>query len=741
MSFNADDPKYTAYVLNELSEPERAEVREEIRQNPEVRDLVKGIHAFSVQLQIELHHEPVPALDDKRRQAILARSRQQPRGGRRRVFRWTLGAVAIAATLLVAATVFWRPASREIAARPEAWRARSSAHYDHWETAGEIEEPSGQLECRLGLDADMGASRRDEELRSSAELILDPFEVAPTQHKAVASPEGRAAAPGYVATRPRPTPETQLDAILPLKDSNAIHDRRLEDVVAERTPEVLVRTICQNRPSNHESKRAGQPFLSPSLDDFPELRDNKFIRVADHPLSTFSIDVDTASYSVVRKFLVGGRMPPKDAVRVEELINYFPYDLAPPEGNVPFAAHLEMAPAPWNSEHRLVRIALKGRTIPREVRPPLNLVFLLDVSGSMSSENRLPLVIRSMQTLARQLDARDHVAIVVYAGAAGLVLPPTRGDNTQVIVDALGRLNAGGSTAGGAGIQLAYDTAREHFDPEAMNRVILCTDGDFNVGLTQRGDLERLIEEQARSRIFLSVLGFGMGNYKDSTLELLSNKGNGNYAYIDDFNEARKVLVDQMLGTLVTIAKDVKIQVEFNPACVAGYRLVGYENRLLRKEDFNNDRVDAGDIGAGHTVTAFYELIPAGHAMTDVPLVDPLKYQARKPESAAADVEMLTVKVRYKEPEGDISSRLDFPLRADAAKPLGESTPEFRFAAAVAAFGQLLRENEQLGSFGYDQVLALAEPAAGDDPQGHRAEFLKLVRNAKALVPNAGSGE
>jgi Ca-activated chloride channel homolog len=446
--------------------------------------------------------------------------------------------------------------------------------------------------------------------------------------------------------------------------------------------------------------------------------------------------VDTASYSVVRTFLNEGRLPPADAVRVEELVNYFPYDYAPPKDATPFAAHLEVAPSPWNAERMLVRIALKGRELTAESRPALNLVYLIDVSGSMHPANRLPLVKRSLQTLAKQLDERDHVAIVVYAGSSGLVLPPTSGARTQEILDALERLNAGGSTAGGAGIQLAYKVAREHFNAEAVNRVILCTDGDFNVGLTQRGDLERLIEDEAKSGVFLTVLGFGMGNYKDSTLELLSNKGNGNYAYIDDFGEARKVLVDQMLGTMVTIAKDVKVQVEFNPARVAGYRLIGYENRLLAKEDFNNDKIDAGDIGAGHTVTAFYELIPAGQPVTDAPAVDPLKYRAAADAAKRAGgetAELLTVKLRYKQPDGETSSKLEFPLTAAALDRVGEASRDFRFAAAVAGFGQILRSNPILGAYTYDQVLALAEPAMGEDPFGYRAEFVKLVRNAKAI--------
>ncbi|MDY0169561.1 MAG: von Willebrand factor type A domain-containing protein [Thermoguttaceae bacterium] len=714
MSFNADDPKYTAYVLNELSEQQRAEVREEIRQNPEVRKLVKEIHAIAGQLQHALRDEPAPKLDSARRKAILDQSRQPPAAGSRRFSRWVLVSVSMAVALhLVVATVLWHRSARE----PD-WVFGCP---DLWEQETDVQVPPAEDDAdyvvALNEDVDMDASQMSIDVALDSTLGYVP------------TPSGPSAPPTALLSEFRVGATRSSDMLSQLGGAEG-------GVYGARSSTVRRATAdSQIQPHGESPDSPAQPFLSPSLDDFPELRDNKFLRVADHPLSTFSIDVDTASYAVVRQFLGQGRIPPKDAVRVEELINYFPYDLDPPEGSIPFAAHLDMTSAPWNPDHRLVRIALKGRTVAHEVRPPLNLVFLIDVSGSMSPPNRLPLVVRSMQALAKQLDARDHVAIVVYAGSSGLVLPPTRGDNTQVILDALDRLRAGGSTAGGAGIQLAYQTAQEHFDPEAMNRVILCTDGDFNVGITQRGDLERLIEEKAKSRVFLTVLGFGMGNYKDSTLELLSNKGNGNYAYIDDFNEARKVLVDQMLGTLVTIAKDVKIQVEFNPAHVAGYRLVGYENRMLRKEDFHDDRVDAGDIGAGHTVTAFYELIPAGRPVSDAPAVDELRYQAAKPDPAAAhSAELLTVKLRYKEPDGDVSSRLDFPLGADAAAPLDETPPDFRFAAAVAAFGQLLRENEHVRGFTYDDVLALATPAVGEDPFGYRAEFLRLVRNACAAA-------
>lgn len=474
---------------------------------------------------------------------------------------------------------------------------------------------------------------------------------------------------------------------------------------------------------------------SPSLDDFEARRDHPFLRVQDHPLSTFSIDVDTASYTIVRTLINAGCYPPRDAVRIEELINYFIYDYPQPTDGNPIAVHLAAAPAPWNPKHHLVRVALKAKELDQKKRPPANLVFLIDVSGSMSPPNRLPLVKRALAVLAKQLDKRDRMAIVTYADTAELVLPATSGAQTQTIFDALGQLIAGGSTAGGAGIRLAYKTARAQFITGGVNRVILCTDGDFNVGLTQRGDLERLIEKQAKSGVYLTVLGFGMGNLKDSTLELLSHKGSGNYGYVDDFSEARRLLEDQMLGTLVTVAKDVKIQIEFNPVHVAGYRLIGYENRTLKKEDFNNDRVDAGDVGAGHTVTAFYELIPAGLPVPDAGDVDPLKYQAASAAAPAAQAgELLTAKLRYKRPDDDVSSLIETVLSANAVRSAAKIR-DFRFAAAVAGFGMTLRDAPYRGTFGFADALALAESDLGKDRGGYRRELLNLIRNAAALSP------
>ena len=480
---------------------------------------------------------------------------------------------------------------------------------------------------------------------------------------------------------------------------------------------------------------------------YDEIRENDFRPVFSAPLSTFSIDVDTASYSNVRRFLNQGAVPPPGAVRIEELVNYFDYDYVQPDGNVPFGIDVEISEAPWNSRHRLVRIGLKGKEMHARERPACNLVFLIDVSGSMNPANKLPLVQRSMKMLVDELNARDQVSIVVYAGAASLVLPPTEAADRATIRDAIDSLRAGGSTAGGAGIQLAYQQARRSFIEGGVNRVVLATDGDFNVGISDRSSLVRLIEKEAKTGIFLTTLGFGMGNLKDSRLEQLADHGNGNYAYIDSIREARKVLVEEAGGTLIAIAKDVKIQVEFNPAEVSSYRLIGYENRALRDEDFNDDTKDAGEIGAGHTVTALYEIVPAGVAYPS-PSVDPLKYQQPKDErprrshsgtrltDAADSGELLTVKIRWKDPDGN-KSRLQELVVVDRGRGLSAASDDFCFAAAVAGFGMLLRDSGHAGDLTFNDVMALAENGLGRDRHGHRAGFLELVQRAESVKGHA----
>jgi Ca-activated chloride channel homolog len=466
-------------------------------------------------------------------------------------------------------------------------------------------------------------------------------------------------------------------------------------------------------------------------EEYDHVREARFLEAAHTPLSTFSIDVDTASYANVRRHLTQGALPPRGAVRIEELVNYFSYDYPAPDGDVPFATHLDVAQCPWQPGNLLARIGLKGWEIDAGDRPPANLVFLIDVSGSMGSENKLPLVKRSLALLIKQLRADDRIAIVVYAGSSGLVLPATAGDRTREILGALDRLQSHGSTNGGEGIQLAYRVAGEAFMEGGVNRVILATDGDFNVGVTDQSELTRLIEAKRESGIFLTALGFGMGNLNDSTLEKLADHGNGSYAYIDTLQEARKVFVEELTGSLVTIAKDVKIQVEFNPAAVHAYRLIGYENRALAAEDFKDDTIDAGEIGAGHTVTALYEVVPVG-AASGTSTVDPLRYQAARPTRTADSRELFTVKLRYKTPDGHESSGLVFPCALTAVR--FERAPEdFQFAAAVAAWGMLLRASPHSGTTAYRDILSWARRSEGAETDGYREEFMELVQRAAAL--------
>lgn len=462
-----------------------------------------------------------------------------------------------------------------------------------------------------------------------------------------------------------------------------------------------------------------------NTEEYRHIVENAWRSPAGAPLSTFSIDVDAGSYSNVRRFLNEGRLPPADAVRVEEMINYFTYDYPEPSGEQPFSVTTEVSDAPWHPGHKLALIGLQGRRIPVASLPPGNLVFLIDVSGSMQSPDKLPLVKSAFRLLVNQLRPEDRVAIVVYAGAAGLVLPSTPGSRKDRILDAIECLEAGGSTAGAAGIRLAYQTARQHFQREGNNRVILATDGDFNVGPSSEGELMRLIEDERRHGVFLTVLGFGTGNLKDAKMEQLADKGNGHYAYVDDLLEARKVFVQELGATLVTIAKDVKLQVEFNPATVQAYRLVGYENRILANEDFNDDAKDAGDLGAGHAVTALYEIVPVGVAL-DVKLgsVDPLKYRSGEGGRArAATEDWFTVKLRYKPPQSAASRLLDREVRGESRSP----SRNLRWASAVAGVGMLLRDSEHKGRATWADMLALAKGARGEDPEGYRGEFVRLA--------------
>ena len=495
---------------------------------------------------------------------------------------------------------------------------------------------------------------------------------------------------------------------------------------------VVTNTKSPGYLNNIRYSQQGNPVISD--ESYKNTTENGFNDVKSNPLSTFSVDVDNASYSNVRRFINGGQLPPPDAVRIEEMINYFSYNLPGPSNNEPVAIHTELSAAPWNSIHRLLRIGLKAKTIDINKLPPSNLVFLIDVSGSMDEPNKLPLVKASMKMLTEQLRAEDKVAIVVYAGQAGLVLPSTSGDKKETIDNAIDNLSAGGSTAGGEGIKLAYRVARENFMSKGNNRIIMATDGDFNVGPNSDEDMEQLIVKERDSKVAISIMGFGMGNLKDSKMETLADKGNGNYAYIDNVTEARKALVTEFGGTLFTIAKDVKLQIEFNPAKVQAYRLLGYEDRMLNKEDFNNDKKDAGDMGSGHTVTALYEIVPAGIKDDYSMSVDPLKYQKPEPAPAIrASDEMLTIKFRYKENDST-ASKMSLVTVKDEPKNLNATSADFRFAAAVAEFGMLLRDSQYKQHSTFDQVISMARAAKGEDQEGYRSEFIRLAESAKLLV-------
>ncbi|WP_028297749.1 YfbK domain-containing protein [Olivibacter sitiensis] len=476
----------------------------------------------------------------------------------------------------------------------------------------------------------------------------------------------------------------------------------------------------------------GRSYL-PNTESYKGFTDNGFINPLNEALSTLAVDVDGASYSNVRRFLQNGQLPPADAVRIEEMINYFQYQLPSPTNGDPVAIHTELATAPWNPKHQLLRIGLKAKSVPTDKLPPSNLVFLIDVSGSMNGHNRLPLVKTSLKVLVDQLRENDNVAIVTYAGEAGIALESTSGKQKGKIKDAIDALEASGATAGGAGIQLAYSIAKQNFIKGGNNRIILASDGDFNVGPSSDEDMERLISKERQSGISLSVFGFGMGNLKDSKMETLANKGHGNYAYIDNISEARKAVVTEFGGTLFTVAKDVKLQIEFNPAKVQAYRLLGYENRLLEKEDFNNDNKLGGDMGVGHTVTALYEIIPVGVKDSYVGNVDPLKYQQVPTQPTVGNSnEIATVKFRFKDPDSE-KSKMKQTIVSSKPILLADASDDFRFATAVAELGMLLRDSEYKQQASFDKLISRAKQAKGTDDEGYRAEFIRLAENAKML--------
>ena len=734
MNIDPKDPRLTAYALGELeSETERIEIEKALDGSEELTQIVAQIGQTAALMTEELQKEPSPGLAPKHQQRI--ESELQGPGGffSLHVGKWAFGGAAAAAACLILAMIVTpnllqsKSDGNTVVQRfRQGINALSSLSSPSDERLAEEADPNTDFGNRRYQAEQTGALVRNED----SEMVAQIEEPAAASKLRKTGPESQPApsapAAGMVGGEIRESAQvgrSRADMQAPSErgaGSYSDSSSKLPNREAE-TPAVVA-----------DARPLDIPAPDFNTEAYDRIEDNPFLEVSQNPLSTFSIDVDTASYANVRRFLQRGTLPPKDAVRIEEMLNYFSYDYPVPSGEGPFSASVEVAQAPWALEHRLVRIGLKGKEVAMEDRPSSNLVFLLDVSGSMRPSNKLPLLKKAMRLLVDRLGEKDRVAIVVYAGASGLVLPSTSADQKERILAALENLEAGGSTNGGSGIRLAYQSAVSHFISGGINRVILATDGDFNVGTTNQGDLTRLIEDNARSGVFLTVLGFGMGNYKDSTLEKLADMGNGNYAYIDNINEARKVLVDEINSTLITIAKDVKIQIEFNPLQVSAYRLIGYENRLLRQEDFNDDTKDAGEIGAGHTVTVFYEIVPAGRGLS-IPGVDPLKYQTPMGTTEVAQSgELLTLKLRYKQPDGQTSRLLEFPVR-DADQAYSQASQDFKFAAAVASFGMILRESPYKGNGTLAAVLELAEEGKGSDPHGYRGEFLELVKLARAL--------
>jgi len=779
---NPDDPKWTAYILGELGDTERAAIELELESSEEARTLVEELRFAADLMKMELRQATAVApLTTQQRETIHASANVPRRWFTARRVVWAAGLAAASIVLMVGlASQFLlspglEPALLQIAEVRKADEPKSPASIDQTRAAEEFglryehaapapttpqaatprtDEPhpteansvqptqaptaavpaepvpfgeAVQVDAdkRLAVGGGGAAGGQSGGLRGGAAEIVKAQEEQQGQQQGQQGQQRQqgqqGAAAGFIgreALDAAPPPPPPAAAPPPPSLPRPASTPPLAPPTAPGVPPAFDRT---------------SPRLYNGAEIYDAINDNPFLPVGQNPLSTFSIDVDTASYSNVRRYINQNQMPPRDAVRIEEMINYFTYDYPKPPGNDPIGAAIEAASAPWNPQHRLVRIAIKARDIAAGRRPPSNLVFLLDVSGSMQPVERLPLLKNGIRMLVEQLTGNDRVTVVTYAGTTGVALRPTRGNQKDVILQLIDSLQAGGSTNGGSGIQLAYDQAMANFIPGGVNRVILATDGDFNVGITDRNALLRLIEDKARSGVFLSVLGVGMGNYKDATLETLADKGNGNYAYIDTLNEARKVLVDQMNGTLVTVAKDVKVQVEFNPAVVGAYRLIGYENRALRNEDFNNDLKDAGDMGAGHTVTALYEVVPRGIAI-GAPGVDPLKYQEQPapPPARNASSETLTVKIRYKEPTGAESKLLSFPL-VDREQVFTRAGADFRFAAAVASFGMIMRDSPYKGTATIDSVLSMAEDSMGSDRNGYRHEFLQLVQHARQI--------
>lgn len=769
-----DDPRLTAYALGELEGEEATAVATAVASDPALAAVVEEVQAMAGSLEDAFGAEPLPVVTPIR---VTETERERSRDLAKIVrfpYYWVSGLAAAAfAVLLVvktsqtpiahqekvpAATYTYQLDLGEAPTEPVALPATNGNAVNEDVMLSPFQDPATIVSSR---QAPTGAGDLQGKVLfvdgQAVTVITSEFleNFAATDNESLlqytTGTEVGTIQGGYAGPGPRRPGELQRVAsneaenVTPQASANAVAPPPIPTGVRGFTSmdsAGSIRVAPDGSGIAALSLAAPQPLQT---EGYAPIDETGFRRVPDHPLSTFAVEADTASYANVRRFIANGSLPPADAVRIEELVNAFPYDYAPPTAatDAPFAAHLEVAAAPWAPEHQLVRIGLKGRELAAGERGAANLVFLLDVSGSMNQANKLPLVKAALRLLIGKLQPNDRVAIVTYAGSSGLALPSTPVNRGGEILAALDALQAAGSTNGAMGIHLAYDVARANFVEGGINRVILCTDGDFNVGETGVGDLGRLVEEKAATGVFLTALGFGMGNYQDQMLERLAGQGNGFYGYIDTEKEARRLLVEQVDGTLAVIAKDVKIQVEFNPARVAAYRLIGYENRRLNDEDFNDDRVDAGEIGAGHTVTALYEIVPTGAEVPTIGAVDDLRYQrtvASASVPAALADELLTVKVRAKAPDSDESRRWEFPLVA-GNRSFAAASDDFRFASAVAGFGMVLRESAFKGTATFTQVAAWAETAIGSDLGGHRREFLALVRQAGTLADRLSSAE
>lgn len=751
MSIDKNDPRLTAYVLGELDDANARLVEVAVAEDAALRDEVDEIRATTELLTNALGDEPgLISTSDQAAKAEAFRSRSARYAPP--LARWTLP-LSVAAMIGVVFSVWHlsNPPERVTMQSVERSEVQYFTDVDSSlptpSSTGSGAPRSEQIVVFRGREGNEEPHRLTIPLESEMRVLASESEMRlgndPALQRAVVLnkstidarlPNAVLSGEGFIVGDPGAADASLNWARSPEESSRRLRRARPRTAKQDKALRQLqalgytgsVEGYDEGAGDSIDGSFAYREQLS-NNESYAAIYDNPFEVVDARPLSTFSIDVDTASYSNVRRFLTSGQLPPADAVRIEEMINYFSYDYPQPADEHPFSVTVETAECPWTPEHRIMRVGLKGYEVDRDERPSANLVFLIDVSGSMQSPNKLPLLVESLTMLAGELRRDDSVAIVVYAGSSGMALPATRGSDYDAIVGALENLRAGGSTNGGEGIVLAYDVAIDQFIEGGINRVILATDGDFNVGVTDRTELIGLIEDSAKSGVFLSVLGFGMGNYKDATLEQLADKGNGNYAYIDNIREAEKCLVQQASGTLMTIAKDVKIQVEFNPAEVSAYRLIGYENRMLAARDFNDDTKDAGEIGAGHTVTALYELVPAslGSEPDDV---DPLRYQvsARDTTVAANSRELATVKLRYKLPDEDVSTLMEEPVTDDGLT-LNESSDDFAFAAAVAAFGMKLRGSGYVGEFTFENVRSLAESALLSDASGEREELMKLI--------------